>query len=262
MHTTLSGWATPVALVVLLGVSWLLWWFTWKTRNGERQEARSLVQRFPFRRIRAFEALSGFLDLAVERGKVAHVSLGDTGIGGDRTATILSGLAILRSLAERGAAVGAPPTVTVADPTLLFVAQDVMYAAHERVGRAASYRPTDVQLIAPNTTAYAIGAAEVIRDESVATNVMAGPFGDEYLLLAEPGAQRDIAQVAGSDSLNAQPFMFATADPLLIGEELFAAGAYLTDRPEYKASLWIHDILRLLIVAAIVIGILIVTLMG
>jgi hypothetical protein len=261
MNTTLSGWAAAVALVILLGTAWLLWWLTWKARDGSRS-AHALVERFPFRRIRAFESLSGFLDMAVEQGKTAHVSLGDTGIGGSRTATIVSGIAVLRYLAERGAAVSSPPTVTVADPTLLFVAQDVVQDAHERVGRAAGYRPTDVQLIAPNPTAYAIGAVEVIRDEDVATNVMTGPFSDEYLLLAEPGAQRDIAQVAGSDSLNAQPYMLATANPVLIGEELFAAGAYLTDQPEHKASLWIQDILRLLIVAAIVIGILVVTLTG
>jgi hypothetical protein len=262
MNTTLSGWATPVGLVLLLGASWLLWWFTWKARDSKSRDAGSLVQRFPFRRIQAFEALSGFLDLAVERGKVAHVSLGDAGIGADRTAAIVSGLAVLRHLAERGAPVGASPMVTVADPTLLFAAQDVIHDAHERVGRSASYRSTDVQLVAPNPTAYAIGALEVIRDERVATNVMTGPFGAEYLLMAEPGAQRDIAQVAGSDALNAQPLIYATADPVLIGEELFAAGAYLTDRPEHVASLWVQDILRLLIVAAIVIGILIVTLTG
>jgi hypothetical protein len=144
----------------------------------------------------------------------------------------------------------------------LFVAQDVVYDAHARQGRAAAYRATDVQLIAPDPAAYAIGALEVIRDEGVAANVMAGPFGDEYLVMAEPGAQRDIAQIAGSDALNAHPFMVATADHVLLGEELFAAGAYLTDRPEHVASLWVQDILRMLIVAAIVIGGLIVTLTG
>ena len=91
MNTTLSGWATLVALVIVLGIACLLWWFTWKARDTSR-DARSLVQRFPFRRIRAFEALSKLLDVSIERGKIAHVSLGDTGIGGSRTATILSGL--------------------------------------------------------------------------------------------------------------------------------------------------------------------------
>jgi len=257
MNTTLSDWGTAVAVVLLLGVSWLLWWFSWKARGD-----RSPRQRFAFRRIQAFEFLRGFLDLVAERGKVAHVSLGNTGIGGERTATVVSSLTLLRYLAEHGAAVGASPTVTVADPTLLFVAQDVVCDAYERQGRAAAYRATDVQLIAPDPAAYAIGALEVIRDERVAANVMVGSFGDEYLLMAEPGAQRDITQIAGSDALNAHPFMVATADHVLLGEELFAAGAYLTDRPEHVASLWVQDILRMLIVAAIVIGVLIVTLTG
>jgi hypothetical protein len=267
MNTTLSGWVTAVAVVLLLGVSWLLWWFTWKARDtpsadGASHGSGSPRQRFPFRRIQAFEILRGFLDLVAERGKIAHVSLGTGGISGDRTATVASGLVLLRYLAERGAAVNASPTVTVADPTLLFVAQDVIYDAHERQGRASAYCATDVQLIAPDPAAYAIGALEVIRDDRVAANVMAGPFGDEYLLMAEPGAQRDITQIAGSDALNAHPFMLATADHLLLGEELFAAGAYLTDQPEHAASLWVQDLLRLLIVAAIVIGVLIATLTG
>jgi hypothetical protein len=267
MNTTLSGWATAVAVVLLLGVSWLLWWFTWKARDipppdGGSQGSMPPRRRFPFRRIQAFELLRGFLDIVTERGKIAHLSLGTSGISGDRTATVASGLVLLRYLAERGAAVGAAPTVTVADPTLLFVAQDIVYDAHERQGRAATYRATDVQLIAPDPAAYAVGALEVIRDEKVAANVMAGPFGDEFLLMAEPGAQRDVTQIAGSDALNAHPFMIATADHLLVGEELFAAGAYLTDRPEHAASLWVQDILRMLIVAAIVIGMLIATLTG
>jgi hypothetical protein len=267
MDTTLSGWGTAVAVALLVGASWLLWWFTWKARDIPSPDGRSLGsrpprRRFPFRRIQAFERLRGFLDLVSEQGKIVHLSLGTSGISGDRTATVASGLVLLRYLAERGAALGASPTVTVADPTLLFVAQDVIYDAHERQGRAASYRGTDVQLIAPDPAAYAVGALEVIRDEKVAANVMAGPFGDEFLLMAEPGAQRDVTQIAGSDALNAHPFMVATADHLLVGEELFAAGAYLTDRPEHAASLWVQDILRMLIVAAIVIGVLIATLTG
>jgi hypothetical protein len=262
MNTTLSGWSTAVAVVLLLGVSWLLWWFTWKARDGRSQDGRPLRRRLPFRRIQAFELLRGFLDIVTERGKVAHLSLGTSGISGDRTATVASGLVLLRYLAERGAAVGASPTVTVADPTLLFVAQDVIYDAHERQGRAAAYRPTDVQLIAPDPAAYAVGALEVIRDEKVSANVMAGPFGDEFLLMAEPAAQRDMTQITGSDALNAHPFMVATADQLLVGEELYAAGAYLTERPEHAASLWVQDILRILIVVAIVIGVLIATLTG
>jgi hypothetical protein len=93
-------------------------------------------------------------------------------------------------------------------------------------------------------------------------NVMVGHFGDEYLLLGEAGAQRHIVQVAGSNALGVHPFMKATSDQILVGEEMFAAGAYLTDLPEYAASLRLQDVLRLLIVIAVVVGVLIKTLFG
>jgi hypothetical protein len=91
-------------------------------------------------------------------------------------------------------------------------------------------------------------------------NVMVGHFGKEYLLLGEAGAQREIVQIAGSNSLAAQPFMLATSDRFLLGEEVFAVGAYLTRRPEHIASLYVQDAMRVLVVIAIVIGVLIKTL--
>lgn len=88
---------------------------------------------------------------------------------------------------------------------------------------------------------------------------MVGHLDDEYLLLGEPGARRDIVQVAGSDALSAQPFVLATSDRALLGEELYAAGAYLSREPAQVASLYVQDVLRGLAVVAIVIGILLKT---
>ena len=60
----------------------------------------------------------------------------------------------------------------------------------------------------------------------------------------------------GSDALAAQPFMLATSDRVLLGEELYAAGAYLNREPAQVASLYVQDVLRGLAIVAIVIGIL------
>jgi hypothetical protein len=117
-------------------------------------------------------------------------------------------------------------------------------------------------MIAPDPTAYAIGAQDTINEESIAANVMVGSFGEEYLLMGETGAQREIVQMVGSDSVNAQPWMLATSDHVLLGEELFAAGAYLTHRPAHVASVHVQDTLRILIVVAVAIGVLIKTTLG
>ena len=67
----------------------------------------------------------------------------------------------------------------------------------------------------------------------------------------------DLLQVAGSDALNTQAWMTATADQTLLGEELFSAGAYLTRRPAQIAALQVQDALRLAAVIASLVGILV-----
>jgi hypothetical protein len=47
---------------------------------------------------------------------------------------------------------------------------------------------------------------------------------------------------------------FATSQDPLIGEELFAAGAYVGAGPSHEASLHVQDILRWLIILAIILG--------
>jgi hypothetical protein len=145
----------------------------------------------------------------------------------------------------------------------MIAAQDTLYRAYQEGGRVSRYRGTDVALIAPDATAYAVGAQDVVTDDQVSVNVMVGSFGQEYLLLGEAGAQQqDIVQVAGSSRLSAQPFIEATADHPLVGEEIFAAGAYLGEEPAHVASLRLQDVLRLVIVVAIFLGVAVKTLLG
>jgi len=238
-----------LALAVLVPMA--LWWFL---RRAKREKG------FPLRPIAAFDALRGLLGRAAESGKLVHVSLGSAGIGGDQTAAISASLAALRYLADQGAAFGFSPVVTVSDPALLLVAQDTLYAAYRRAGLASSYRPTAVQMVAPDPTAYAVGAQTTIDDPAVMANVAIGPLGDEYLLLGEAGARREIVQIVGSNVVQTQPMLLATSDRALLGEELFAAGAYLTRRPGQIASIRVQDVLRVLVVTAIVVGVLIRTL--
>ena len=139
----------------------------------------------------------------------------------------------------------------------MLTAQDTLYRACRERGRSADYDGTQVQLVAPDPLAYAVGAQDRIDDDQTAANVMVGHLGDEYLLMGETGAQRDLLQVAGSDALNTQALMTSTAEHVLLGEEMFAAGAYLTRRPALIASLQVEDVLRVVAVLAILAGVIV-----
>ena len=101
---------------------------------------------------------------------------------------------------------------------------------------------------------YAAGVMRDIRDEGISTNVLIGNFGLEVGLLTEAADRQGAVVIAASDNLPAQAVLYAaTADPI-IGEELFAAGAYVQAGPLHASGLVVQDILRWLIIIALLIG--------
>jgi hypothetical protein len=213
------------------------------------------VQRGDFpdlRPIVAFNALQGLTARAIETGRAVHISLGLGGITGDVTADSLAGLSILEYLADQSAAAGVPPIVSIADPTLLPLAQDVIRRPYGTDQEAAARAATDVRWIAPEPAAYAAGVMGLLGVEAIDANVMIGSFGDEYLLMGEAAHRRNVTQIGGASDPNVVPFVFATADQTLIGEEMYATGAYLAQKPWHIGSLLAQDFMRWAIVLIIV----------
>jgi hypothetical protein len=65
--------------------------------------------------------------------------------------------------------------------------------------------------------------------------------------MAETGAQTGAIQIAGSDSVLQLPFFVAACDYTLIGEELYAASAYLSREPLLMGSLKAQDYGKLIV---------------
>jgi len=83
-----------------------------------------------------------------------------------------------------------------------------------------------------------------------------GFFYAESLLLAETGNATGAIQIAGTDSDAQLPFFIAACDYTLIGEELYAASAYLAREPLLLGSLKGQDWSKLLLMVAIFLGVL------
>jgi hypothetical protein len=98
------------------------------------------------------------------------------------------------------------------------------------------------------------GTLPVFHDEHVSANILIGNFGPEVALLADAADQENEFMAAGSDSIAAQAVLYAAAREPLIGEELFAVPAYLQAAPIYQAGLRAQDILRWIVIAALIGG--------
>jgi hypothetical protein len=206
------------------------------------------------RSIEAYERLNRSVGLAVENGTRLHISLGRGNFFTARGGSALAGLAMLRRLSERTSVSDRPPVVTSGDASLAILSQDTLQAGYQAAGAQDQYRFTTGRLAGLTPFSYAAGALSTIHDENVSANIVIGNLGAEAALLAEASDRENTSLIAASDDLSAQSVFFASAQEPLIGEELFAAGAYVGAGASHEASLHVQDILRWLIILAIILG--------
>ena len=110
-------------------------------------------------------------------------------------------------------------------------------------------------------THYAAGVVGILNREGVSAAFMFGGFYAESLLLAEAGHQVGAIQVAGTPSTMQIPFFIAACDYTIIGDEFYAASAYLSREPTLLGS-WVgQDYSKLLMLVVVVVGIAAVTLL-
>lgn len=215
-----------------------------------------LRRKYPgaLRRIDAYERLNKSVGLAVESGTRLHISLGRGNLFTTRGASALAGLAMLRKLTERTSLSDRPPIVTSGDASLAILAQDTLQSGYRAAGAQDQYRFSTGRLTGLTPFAYAAGTIPVARDENVSANVFMGDFGAESALLVEAAERENSTLIAASDNISAQSVFYASSQDPLIGEELFAAGAYVGAGASHEASLVVQDVLRWGIIIAIAIG--------
>ena len=217
-----------------------------------KSRSRSLHSKI--RPLSAFQNLKHEIGRAAESGGTVHIAMGNGGLVGEEAVTSFAALEAVAEMADTAVLYNAPPVITVGDPTLLPLAQDILREAYERHGLTKRYNTNQVRFVAPSPVAYAAGAANLITTGEVTTTLMMGAFGPEVSLIADASARRDLNQLAAAAAPNAIAALYPATDQLAMGEEMYAAGAQLTNKIRYMISLQVQDwFLRPLL--AIIIGI-------
>jgi hypothetical protein len=147
-----------------------------------------------------------------------------------------------------------PPVASSGDGSLALLSQDTLHQVARETNNLDLYNSDHGQLAGVTPLSMVAGALQIVDDPSVKTNVLIGNFGSEAGLLSTASTEQNSMTLAASDSLPAQAVFFATTENPLIGEELFALPAYLQPDAVHCASLRTQDILRGLVVLAILAG--------
>jgi hypothetical protein len=209
---------------------------------------------FSFRNIQAFSRIRRAASMVVEDGTRLHVSLGSESVLSPAGASALAGLTLLRKLGEITSLSDRPPVATTGNGLLNLMAQDTLRSAHRAVAVDQPFDSNNARLTGFTPLSYIAGVMPSIRDEDISANVLIGNFGPEAGLLTEAAERQNAVVIAASESLIAQAVLYATSPETLIGEELFAAGAYVQAGSIHSASLLVQDILRWLIIIALLGG--------
>jgi hypothetical protein len=236
-----------VAALIILVVSGLMLAGMMILRG--RRGSTVLVRSLP-----AFRDLRDRIQEVAETGGAIHVAAGHGALDGQDSVVSLAGLQALEGVADAAVAYGVPLLVTVGDPTLLAVCQDVVRRAYERRGLAGSYDSTRIRYVAPTPLAYGAGAAYELSVEGVAVSVSAGVLGPEVSLIADAASRRGLPQLAALADAGAAGAMYGVTEELAIGEELFAAGAQTTESRPQLVSLLVQDVLRVNLVVVTLIA--------
>ncbi len=209
---------------------------------------------FTFRKIPAFSRIQHSVRLLVENGSRLHFSLGNASMLGTDGASALVGLALLRRLGEITSLGDRPPIATTGNAVLNLLAQDTLRAAHNAVMPEDPFDMTNARLTGFTPFSYAAGVMASTQKENISSSVLIGNFGSEVGLLAEAASSQGVTVISASDNLIAQAVLYVTSSDMLVGEELFAAGAYNQAGSAHAASLIVQDVLRWLIILALLAG--------
>jgi len=240
-----SRWFAKNRLNVFITLSIIfaaILWFISRAKKG-----KSLF----IRRIAGLDAIEEAVGRATEMGKsVLYIP----GIHDMNDIQTVASMIILGNVAKTIASYDIPLIVPIRQPFVVPVAEEAVRQGYLSAGRPDAFVKDNIRFISDEQFAYAAAVSGIMLRERPAANLLLGSFYAESLLLAETGASTGAIQVAGTANIHQLPFFVVACDYTLIGEELFAASAYLSREPKLLGSLKGSDLAKALIVLAIIIG--------
>jgi hypothetical protein len=203
------------------------------------------------RRIPGLDAVDEAIGRATELGKPILYLTGAHDMSDPST---IAAAVILGRVSRRVAAYETDLLVPHRDPITMAVCQEITKQSYLEAGKPDAFKEDSNFFITSDQFSYTAAVDGIMLRKKPAANFFMGAYFAESLLLTETGASTGAIQIAGTDSDHQLPFFVTTCDYTLIGEELYAASAYLSREPVQVGTLRGQDIGKAVILGVLVIG--------
>ncbi len=221
----------------------LLITFIYSSRKGKKLYVRPIA---------GLQAVDEAVGRATEMGRpILFVA----GLDPVSSISTIAAMNVLGRIARFTARYETPLLVPCHDPIVMSALREVVKEAYLAEGKLDSYREENIFFSTTLQFAYVANVAGLMQREKPAANFYFGYFYAESLILAEAGTMAGSIQIAGTDAVTQLPFFVTTCDFTLMGEELYAATAYLSQEPLLLGSLKGQDYCKLLLVVLMCLGI-------
>lgn len=202
------------------------------------------------RRISGLNAIDEAIGRSTEMGRPVLMVPGL----GDLNAISMQAINIFAYVTKTAARFSNPIRLCCGNAAVYTLAQEVIRDVYQSEGMIEQMHADSVQFVSDRQFAFAAGVSGIILREKTAASFFMGEFFAESLIFAETANSIGAIQVASSTENTQTPFFIAACDYVLIGDEFYAASAYLTREPVLVGSLIGQDWCKVLVGLTVVVG--------
>ncbi len=231
-----------IMFFAILGVAGTLLYFIRKAERGEEIFLRTIP---------GLKAVEEAVGRSTEMGKPVLYVPGIMDM--DQVETV-AGVIVLGHVARMTARYETSLNVPVSRAIVMKAARESCRESYMLEGRPDLFHDDMVHYLTDDQFAYAAGVNGIMLREKPAACLYMGKFYAESLLLAETGNSIGAIQIAGTASPSQIPFFVTACDYTLIGEEFFAASAYLSRKPELVGGVKGQDMVKVYILVSVLLA--------
>lgn len=243
---------TYVALISLVAISIVTYWVMWQVDRG---------RKFFVRRIPGLDVLDEAIERTTELGGVVNSNIGDMAdLSGVYVGQTIAGLEVLGYVAKKCAKLRTKLLCSIfgrsgSGGDMIAVQTEILHDSYAAEGREEDFSATQVRYLGGDFQAYENGIFDFYVREKVTTNVYigawAGKGGGQPQYIAKA---LGITNITGTVRLLALPQLAMSSDYFFIGEEIFAAGAELSQDPATTGTVALSDYFKYIALAILIIG--------